>query len=62
MRLAVTKKDLFYAASLGAYLDIISSVINTQLVPQVVGVERVHDAAAVARAWRGGDDRLGHAG
>lgn len=30
--LSVTKKDLF-AASLGAYLDIISSVINTQLVP-----------------------------
>jgi hypothetical protein len=32
--LAVTKKDLF-AASLGAYLDIISSVINTQLVPRL---------------------------
>ncbi len=32
--LAVTKKDLF-AASLGAYLDIISSVVNTQLVPRL---------------------------
>jgi hypothetical protein len=32
--LAVTKKDLF-AASLGAYLDIISSVINTQLIPRL---------------------------
>lgn len=30
--LSVTKKDLF-SASLGAYLDIISTVINTQLVP-----------------------------
>ena len=30
--LSVTKKDLF-SASLGAYLDIISSVINTQMVP-----------------------------
>ena len=30
--LSATKKDLF-AASLGAYLDIISSVINTQLTP-----------------------------
>lgn len=32
--LSVTKKDLF-AASLGAYLDIISSVINTQLIPRL---------------------------
>lgn len=32
--LSVTKKDLF-AASLGAYLDIISSVIDTQLTPVI---------------------------
>ena len=30
--LSVTKKDMF-SASLGAYLDIISSVINTQMIP-----------------------------
>lgn len=32
--LAVTKKDLF-AASLGVYLDIISSIINTDLIPNL---------------------------
>lgn len=32
--LSVTKKDMF-AASLGGYLDIISSVINTQMIPSL---------------------------
>lgn len=40
--LAVTKKDLF-AASLGAYLDIISSVINTQLIPALWKVNGFKD-------------------
>ena len=42
--LAVTKKDLF-ASSLGAYLDIISSVFNTQCIPTLWALNGFTDPA-----------------